>query len=156
MDERTKNVTDRLMAQCSRREYCSHDVFQKALKALDGNSDEASEVLEKLVSENYVDDLRYASAYAREKSSITGWGAVKIKYTLASKGISKDIIEQALSEIDCMKAGSRLYKLMENKYKSLKQDPQADLKMIRFALGRGYSYEEVRGVLKNIKTDEQI
>jgi SOS response regulatory protein OraA/RecX len=32
---------------------------------------------------------------------------------------------------------------MENKFKSLKDDPQCRLKMLRFGLGRGYSYEDV-------------
>ena len=62
---------------------------------------------------------------------------------LSAKGISKEVISQALAEIDTDKADTRLEKLLENKYRTLKDDPQWKLKLLRFALGRGYSYEEV-------------
>ena len=90
-----------------------------------------------------MDDLRYSEAYAREKSSISGWGEVKIRYMLSAKGISKDIIVQALTQIDSQRAELRLEKLLENKYRTLKDDPQWKFKLLRFALGRGYSYDEV-------------
>ena len=143
MDEKKVKVTDRLRGLCSRREYCVADVRQKALKALEGDAATAAEVVETLVKEKYVDDLRYASAFARDKASIQGWGDVKIKYMLSAKGIAASVISEALHEIDRDKSSSRLYKLLENKLRSLKDDPQCRLKLLRFALGRGYSYDEV-------------
>ena len=143
MDEQRIKVTDRLRGLCSRREYCVEDIRQKALKALDGNAALAAEVVETLVKEKYVDDLRYASAFARDKSSIQGWGEVKIRYMLSARKVSREVIDQALSEIDTERASSKLQKLLETKYKSLREDPQCRLKLLRFALGRGYSYDEV-------------
>ena len=128
---------------CSRREYCVGDIRKKLMVQLEGNAAEAAEILEHLMKEKYIDDLRYASAYARDKASISGWGATKIRYMLSAKGISSEVISQALEEIDSSKAQVRLDKLMENKFKSLKDDPQRRLKMLRFGLGRGYSYEDV-------------
>ena len=136
-------ILNNLRRQCSRREYCTADVLKKAEKALEGDKGKAAEVVKALVQEKYVDDMRYCEAYAREKSSISGWGEVKIKYMLSAKGISKDIISQALTQIDTQRAASRLEKLLENKYRTLKDDPGWKLKLLRFALGRGYSYEEV-------------
>jgi regulatory protein len=136
-------ILNNLRRQCSRREYCVSDVLKKAEKALDGDKEKASEVVKILVQEKYVDDLRYCEAYAREKSSISGWGEVKIRYMLSAKGISKDIIAQALTQIDSQRAEARLEKLLENKFRTLKDDPQWKMKLLRFALGRGYSYEEV-------------
>ena len=141
-----KDITkllDNLRRQCSRREYCTSDVFSKALKGLEGDKEAADVVVQKLVEERYVDDRRYCEAYAREKSSISGWGQVKIRYMLSAKGISKEVISQALTEIDAAKADTRLEKLLQNKYRALKDDPQWKMKLLRFALGRGYSYEEV-------------
>ena len=113
------------------------------MKGLEGDKEAADKVVAKLVEEKYVDDRRYSEAYAREKSAISGWGLVKIKYMLSAKGISKEVISQALAEIDTDKADARLEKLLENKFRTLKDDPQWKLKLLRFALGRGYSYEEV-------------
>lgn len=158
MEEKISKLTDRLRGQCSRREYCTGDIRQKALKVLDGDTVAAARVVEALVKEKYVDDLRFASAFARDKSSIQGWGEVKIRYMLAAKGISREDIDRALEEIDGARAASRLEKLMENKYRSLKDDPQCRLKMLRFGLGRGYGYEEISGIVEQLtrRKDEDI
>lgn len=145
-----QKVADRMRALCSRREYCRSDIMKKVMTSLDGDREEAEKIVELLVSERYIDDLRYASAFARDKASLAGWGEVKIRYLLSSKGISKDVISQALEEIDENKAGERLEKLMENKLRSLKEDPQVRLKLLRFGLGRGYSYDEVSSVVEQL------
>ena len=133
---------------CSRREYCRADIMKKAMSALDGDKERAEKVMEILVAEKYIDEFRYASAFARDKSSISGWGETKIRYMLSSKGVPREVIDKALEEIDGAKAMTRLERLMENKYRSLKDDPQCRLKMLRFGLGRGYGYEEVSEVLE--------
>ena len=130
----------RLENACSRREYCSSDVFNKALKILEGDREAAAQVVAKLQEDGYVDDMRYARAYCRDKASLAGWGEVKIRYMLKSKGVSRDII----AEIDEDRAAERLEKLLAAKLRSLKKDdPQLRLKLIRYAMGRGYSYESV-------------
>ena len=138
-----QKVADRMRALCSRREYCRKDVMKKVMTALDGDVAKAEEVVAKLVEERYVDDLRYATAFARDKASIAGWGEAKIRYMLSSKGIDREMIAQALDEVDDKRAETRLEKLMENKVRSLKDDPQRRLKLLRFGLGRGYSYDQV-------------
>jgi regulatory protein len=150
MDDLKIKVTDRLRGLCSRREYCVEDIRQKAVKALEGDIAAASEVVETLVKEKYVDDLRYASAFARDKASIQGWGEVKIRYMLSAKKVSREIIDQALDEIDTERASSKLRKLLETKYRSLREDPQCRLKLLRFALGRGYGYDEVSKVVDSL------
>ena len=148
--EDIQKLTDRLRRLCSRREYCVSDVRKKALTALEGDSEAAEKVVAVLIAEKYVDDLRYATAYAREKAMISGWGETKIRYMLSGKRIDRSLVDQALTEIDTDKADSRLRKLLENKAKTLKADPQIRLKLLRFALGRGYQYDDVVRVLQDI------
>ena len=141
-----EKVLDRMRNLCSRREYCKADIMKKVLAALDGDRTGAEKVIEVLVNEKYIDELRYASAFARDKASLAGWGETKIRYMLASKGVPRDVMDRALEEIDDTKARTRLEKLMENKFRSLKDDPQCRLKMLRFGLGRGYAYDDVAQV----------
>ena len=150
MTDQQKRILDRLRGLCSRREYCYADVLKKAKDALDGDAQAAKEVADLLVEDKYVDDLRYASAFARDKSAIQGWGEVKIRYMLSAEGVPRDVIDKALEEIDQDKADSRLEKLLQNKFKSLKDDPQCRLKLLRFALGRGYSYDEVNSLINTL------
>ena len=143
-----KRILERLQRQCARMEYCSSDIYRKALKALEGDAEAAARIVASLVQDRYVDDRRYASAFAREKSSLQGWGAVKIRFLLRGKGISDEIIDEALQEVDPEKAASKLYKLAADKYRLLKDDPQCRLKLLKALLSRGYGYDEVDAAVK--------
>ena len=141
-----RRVTDRMRALCSKREYCSSEIKKKLNDALEGDNEAVAGILDSQKKDGHVDDSRYASAFARDKSSIAGWGNIKIRHALAAKGVERDVVEAALKEIDPEKADSRLEKLAANRYKALKDDPQCRLKMLRYLLGRGYSYDEVSSV----------
>ena len=106
-----KKVLERLQRQCARMESCTFDVRRKALKAMEGDADAADRIVSSLVTDRFVDDRRYAAAFAREKSSLQGWGPVKIRFQLRGKGISDEIISEALLEVDPEKAASKLDKL---------------------------------------------
>ena len=144
MDEKAKKVLGSLQGQCSKREYCRSDIRAKALKALDGDAAAADAVLESLSAEGYVDDRRYAGAFARQKAALDGWGPVKIRYALKMKGIAALDIDEALSSVDPDAAGRRMRKLLDAKARSLEGDPQARFKLIKYALSRGYEYEDVK------------
>ena len=145
-----KSVLLRLQNQCSKREYCRSDVFQKAKKAMDGDSDAASRIVDALVKEKYVDDLRYASAFAREKASLSGWGKVKISYMLSGKGIDRATIDAALCEIDQSSSDRKMESVLRAKFRTLEGEKDAYLKLLRFALSRGYNYDEVKPVVDQI------
>lgn len=153
MEEKLKKIIHSLENQCVRREYCSSDILKKAADKLEGNMEEARQVLAYLVENRFVDDSRYAGAFAREKSSISGWGPVKIRFALAAKRIPESVIKEALEEIEESKADSRMEKLLETKWKSLQQDPQGRLKLIRFALSRGYTYESIKDAVARITSE---
>ena len=150
-------VADRMRRLCSRREYCVADIRRKLADALEGDTESVQEVLDSLIEQKYVDDMRYASAFARDKASIAGWGSIKISHALVAKGVDRVIIGEALKEVDCSKVEDRMEKLMANKYRSLKDDPQCRLKMLRFGLGRGYCYDEINETIeKLIRENEEI
>lgn len=148
MDE--KQVLDRLQRQCARMEYCTSDIRRKALKALEGDAGAAERVVASLLEDRFVDDLRYASAFAREKASLQGWGSVKIRFMLAEKGIAREVIDAALQEIEPEKASAKLRRVVEEKYRVLKDDPQCRLKLLKFVLSRGYTYDEVSSVVEEV------
>lgn len=138
----------RLQKLCSKAEYCRADIYRKALKDLEGDEEAAAKVVEALQAEKYVDDARFASAYAREKATLQGWGPAKIRFQLRGKGVSDAHIAAALEEIEPEKAEARLAKLLEAKAKTLKGDPQGRLKLIKFALSRGYDYDVVKKMVQ--------
>lgn len=132
----------RLQRLCVRRECCRRELESKALKALDGDASLAGELVASLVADGFCDDLRYAGAYVREKSSLSGWGPVKIRAMLLSKGISPDVVSEALEEMDTERACQKLERLIQARGRSLGGDPAARPKLLRYALSRGFSYEQ--------------
>ena len=141
---------NRLQKLCSKAEYCEADIYRKALKDLEGDADAARKVLEALISEKYVDNARYASAFAREKAAIQGWGPVKIRFQLKAKGVSEENIRVALEEVDEGKQADKLRKVLLAKARSLAGDPQFRLKLLRFGLTRGYDYDAVEAEVSKI------
>ena len=117
---------------------------------MEGDADAADRIVASLVKDRFVDDRRFASAFAREKSALQGWGAVKIRFLLRGKGIPDDTITEALEGIDVEKAVSKLDKLAADKYRALKDDPQCKLKMLKALLSRGYGYDEVEAAVARV------
>jgi len=155
MDDKAKKVLEALQAQCVKREYCISDIRRKAVERMEGDRAQAEEIVESLIADRFVDDARYAAFFAREKSSINGWGSVKIRYMLRSKGVSDACINAALQEVDTDKAESRLRKLLAAKWKSLADDPQGKFKLIKFALSRGYEYDQIASAVEETIRDGQ-
>ena len=62
-----EKALDKMRRLCSRREYCISDIRSKLMKELDGDSGKVDTALKKLIDERYVSDLRYATAFARDK-----------------------------------------------------------------------------------------
>ena len=144
MEEKAKQVLSKLEAQCSRREYCRADILKKALERMNGDRDAAEEIVASLEADNFVSDLRYASAFAREKASLTGWGPVKISFALKGKGIDAATVAGALAAVDPEKSGDKLRSILESKYRMLKGCGDVRLKLLKFALSRGYDYDTVK------------
>lgn len=149
-DPDPKKLLERYERQCARMEYCSSDIRRKALKALGGDADAAEKIVASLVKDGFVDDRRYAGAFVREKSALQGWGEAKLRFMLAGKGISRDVIADALTEIDAEKASARLEKLLQAKAHTLEGDPAFRLKLLQFGLSRGYAYEEVDAAIRGL------
>ena len=140
----------RLQKLCSKAEYCEADIYRKALKALDGDAQAAAKVLASLKEDRYVDNARYAAAYARDKANFQGWGPVKIRFQLRAKGVSEADITQALQEIEPAKAEEKMEKVLAAKAKTLQGDPQFRLKLLKFGLTRGYDYDDVEAAVSKI------
>lgn len=141
----------RLQRLCSKAEYCRADIRRKALKDMEGDADAASRILSSLVEDRYVDDARYAVAFAREKANIQGWGPIKIRFQLRAKGVSEEDISAALQEVEPEKADDKLDRLLAAKARTLEGDPQKRLKLLKFGLSRGYAYDAVEASLSRIK-----
>ena len=146
-------LLSRIMRLCAVREYCRADIRRK-LAALPPA--EAQEVLDTLCREGFVDDTRYARAFARDKSALQGWGSLKIKLALQKKAIDAGVVAAALEKIDGEAARKKQEQVLRAKWKALESetDPKRrEARFFRYALGRGYGYDEIKRIYDYLRRD---
>ena len=146
-----KAMMERMMRLCSVSEHCRSDIRAKIARV---EPEWCDEILESLCKDGYINEMRYARAFARDKSSLSGWGSAKIKVALCAKGIEPSVIEYALGEIDDTAAGKKLSSLLSSKWKSLEResDPlKRKAGLFRYALGRGYDYAQIKEIYDNLR-----
>ena len=146
-------VLNKFQALCSKSEQCSSDIYRKLLKALEGNEAGAQEILDSLIADKFIDDVRYAAAFARDKARLEGWGPLKIRFRLRGKGIPDSAIAEGLRQIDADQADEKLMRLLQAKCKSLQGDPQIKFKLLKYALGRGFDYEKIAPMVDKVLSD---
>lgn len=142
-------------AYCSTTEHCPAEVMAKLIQwGADGEMLER--ILAHLQKEHYVDSVRFCRAFVRDKYRFARWGRVKIVQALRMKHLSSEEIEAGVAEIDEEEYAKGLRDLLRQKSKSVsgKNEYERNTKLIRFAVGRGFTMGEVLRYVKQIDPDE--
>ena len=143
-----------LAAICAKAEHCQWEMLEK-MRRWELSDEAQARVMERLVKERYVDDERYARAFVLDKIRYNKWGQRKVEQALWQKHIDGDIRQRVLSEVDDEEYLSVLRPLLKQKRRSAKasSDYEMNQKLIRFALGRGFTFDIIRQCLD--VTDEE-
>ena len=127
------------------KHYCayqerSHSEVKEKLYNLGVWKKDHDEIIATLIEENYLNEERFAIAFAGGKFRIKHWGRVKIKYELKQKQVSEYCIKKALKQIDDEEYLKVLGKLANEKYASLKSDQYLirKKKTMDYLTGRGF------------------
>jgi regulatory protein len=115
------------------KHYCayqerSHAEVKEKLYSFGLYKTEVEEALSLLIEENYLNEERFAIAFAGGKFRIKQWGKVKIKYELQQKRVSDYCIKKALQQIDDTDYLKTLQKLFDAKLKTLKSEKNVFIK----------------------------
>ena len=89
---------DRCRFLAAKGECCTFDLEQK-MRNWGVQSKDIQRVIESLVAERFVDNLRFATAYVRDKTRFNHWGRVKTTLMLRQKHIDKQVINEAFNEL---------------------------------------------------------
>ena len=126
---------------CSKREVC---VFDAIKKLNSWGIDETDEIIKALIKDSFIDEKRYAFAYANDHYKIKKWGKNKIKANLVEKNIHQKIIELGLESIDTKLYLQNLESAYKNKLKLISKSENKIIeneKLKRYLLSRGYELE---------------
>ena len=139
------------MALCSSRERCRSEIAEK-LRERDLSETDIGKILATLEKDKFLDEVRYAASFSRDKLKFNKWGKLKIRYALSGKLIPEAIIGQALAGIDEEYYAGILREELQKKRKTIKGSNAFDLKgrLFRFAQQRGFESGLIYSILDEI------
>lgn len=124
---------------CAYQERCHNEVVLK-LGEWGVYGMEAQIILSKLIEQNYLNEERFAKAFAGGKFRVKQWGRLKIKRELKVRGVSDFCINEAIKEIEADDYLETLKEVIEKKmatFKSL-QLGIAKKKVYHYAATKGF------------------
>ena len=144
MDKET--ALKKMIHYCDYQDRCKKEIFTK-LDTFELDDNDRDFIIDFLQDEGFINDERYCRSFVKGKQNLKKWGVNKIKLSLITKGIDKEIIDEVLSEIDQDSYKEELVNLLKNK-KINEDDPyKRKAKLIRYAVGKGYSLSMVMEIV---------
>lgn len=140
---------EKLRSYCAYQERSQQEVRDK-LYSLGMTSDEVEQGVTILITEGFVNEGRFAEAYARGKHRTKRWGRIKIRMGLKRHGVSDVCIRKALENLSDDEYLATLGKLLEVKRKALggKDDFKSRMVLLRAGISHGFEPELVRECMK--------
>lgn len=138
----------RLAALCAQAEHCEYEMQEK-MRRWEIADDAQARVMQRLITERYVDDERFARAFANDKVKYNKWGRRKVEQAMWLKHIAEDIRQRVLDSIDDEEYIAILRPLLQQKRRSVKAHNDYELrqKLIKFAIGRGFTMDIIKQCL---------
>ena len=138
----------KMLHYCDYQDRCKKEIFTK-LNTFELTDSDRDFIIEFLQDEGFINDERYCRSFVKGKLNLKKWGVNKIKLSLITKGIDREIIDEVLAEIDQDSYKEELVSLLKNK-KINESDPyKRKAKLVRYAVGKGYSLSMVMEVLNS-------
>lgn len=142
---------EKLKHFCSYQDRCHSEVKEK-LWQLGLWGDDADQIMATLITEDYLNEERFARSFARGKFRMKKWGRKKITQALKAKKVSDYCIRKGLEEIDEEDYMESLTKLASGKYRLLKNEQylRRKFKTSQYLLSKGYENELIREVMEEL------
>ncbi len=148
----TEKAFEKAKYYCAYQER-SHAEAKKKLYSFGLSKNEVELLMSQLIEENYLNEERFAIAFAGGKFRVNEWGKTKIKYELKQRQVSDYIIKKALAAILDDDYEKTLKRLAEEKLATLKSEKNIftkKSKLQNYLVGKGYEFNLVAGVLKDV------
>lgn len=137
--------------------YCayqerSHREVKEKLFSYGLHSDEVEQILSKLITDGFLNEVRFAKAFAGGKFRMQKWGRIKIENELNALGLSRNCIRSGMKEILDDDYQKTLQQLLKKK-NALISEPnlfKKRNKLAQYAIGRGFEPDLVWRTLKEI------
>ncbi len=148
MDTSSNIVLEKLKAFCVYRERCHQEVRSKLL-AEKIYGEELEEIMSILIQENFLNEERFAMAYAVGKFRQNKWGKTKIKMEFLRLNVSTYCINKGMEAIDEEEYEETIENLWNKKYETLRDSKEfvKKQKTLNYLLSKGFEYELIKNLM---------
>ncbi|MFV7233949.1 regulatory protein RecX [Flavobacterium sp. ZB4R12] len=147
-----KEAINKIEHFCAYQERCHEEVVQK-LRSMKMDSEEIDSIMVHLISDNFLNEERFACSFARGKHRIKHWGKIRIINELKSKKITQTLINSALKEISPEEYATTFHALAERHWESIRETNlmKKRNKFCDYMLRRGYENNLVFEKVKELE-----
>ena len=140
----------KLQRYCAYQERCHQEVRSKLIE-LGIFGDDLEDIIADLISENFLNEERFARSFARGKFRMKQWGKTRIRQELQMRKVSDYCLRKAMEEIPQQEYLEALRTLIEKKMANLpqgKSDFEKKSKLAQYAIQRGFETDLVWSMLE--------
>ncbi len=147
---------ERMKRTCARKECCAFDIRRK-LSRWDLSEETMEAIIRELKEKKFIDEERFIRSFINDKLRFNKWGRKKIEVALLQKRLPREAIEKAFAEYSDEELSHSLPVLLKRKWAGVsgKSLFEKKSKLIRYALGRGFTMEEVNDCLHEIHLNDE-
>ena len=146
----TEKAFEKAKYYCAYQER-SHAEVKKKLYGFGLYKDEVELLMSKLIDENYLNEERFALAFAGGRFRIKQWGKTRIRFELKQRQVSDYNIKKALAAIPEEDYEKALQKLASEKLTTLKNEQNIftkKSKLQNYLISKGYEFNLIAEILK--------
>lgn len=145
---------EKISSYCAYQER-SHKEVRNKLYEYGLHRGEVDELLSRLITDGFLNEQRFAKAFAGGKFRIKKWGRNKIVHELEAHGVAPKCIRLGLNEINATDYKKTLLQLVSKKLAETKEENPFKRRNLvaRFVIGKGYEPELVWDLLKELPSD---
>ena len=137
---------------CAYQERC-HAEVKKKLYGFGLYKNEVELLMSQLIEENYLNEERFAMAFAGGKFRINQWGKTKIKFELKQRQVGDYSIKKALAAIPEDDYEKTLKKLAAEKLATLKSEKNIFTKkgkLQNYLVGKGFEFNLIGEIVREL------
>ena len=151
-----QEAKEKIQRYCAYQERCHQEVRNKLFEYGLGRND-VDELITHLITTNFLNEERFAKAFAGGKFRMKKWGRLKIVHALEAKGLTSNCIKAGLNEIEPGDYLKTIHDFLVHKNNTILTDniyEQRD-KLSKAAILKGYEPELVWTILREILPDHK-
>lgn len=138
---------------CAYQDRCHQEVRTRLIEH-QVYGDDLEDILSDLITENFLNEERFAKSYARGKFRIKKWGRLRIRRELKFRQISEYCIKKGMLEIEDEDYYATLLDVLSKKDNLLTDsDPyKRKKKLVDHATRKGFEYHLITEALQELST----